>query len=125
MHIGQCIVVYCQKKDFATEISINSSVYTFSTAANCIKIFIYSIIPYQSAFSIEFQAIEKTTLIFALNHKLIKKGVNKQIKLFYLLRVKQAIKLWAFPLENKSFILVFIVSVNSCVQTLCINTGMV
>jgi len=35
-----------------------------------------------SSHFLEFQAIEKTTLIFVLNHRLIKKGVNKQIKLF-------------------------------------------
>jgi len=39
--------------------------------------------------------------------------------------MEQAINLWAFPLENKSFILAFIVSVNLCVQMLCINTGIV
>jgi len=33
---------------------------------------------------LEFQAIEKTTSIFVLNHRVIKKGVNKQIKLFLL-----------------------------------------
>jgi len=37
-----------------------------------------------SLYFLEFQAIEKTTLIFVLNHRLIKKGVNKQTKLFSL-----------------------------------------
>jgi len=54
-----------------------------------------------------------------LNHRQIKKAVNKQIKLF---GVKQAINLWAFPLGNKSIVLV----INSCAQMLCIiNTAMV
>jgi len=33
------------------KVSINSSVYNFSTATKYVKIFIYSIIPYQSTFS--------------------------------------------------------------------------
>ena len=37
-----------------------------------------------SLYFLEFQAIEKTTIIFVLNHRLIKKSVNKQIKLFSL-----------------------------------------
>jgi len=48
---------------------------------------------------LEFQAI----INFVLNHRLIKKDVNKQIKLFSLGKGGASINLWAFPLGNKSF----------------------
>jgi len=60
------------------EVSINSSVYNFSTATEILFIPLFHI----SLHFLELQGIEKTTLIFILNHRLIKKGVNKQIKLF-------------------------------------------
>jgi len=59
------------------KVSINSSIYNL-TVAKCVFIPLFRISPH----FLEFQAIENTALIFALNHRLIKKGVNKQIKLF-------------------------------------------
>jgi len=112
MHICQCIFLIVVKKNSLQsydKVSINSSVYNFSTAAKCARNFIplFCISPH----FLDFQTIEKTTLIFILNHmhRLIKKGVNEQIKLFHLVRMEQAINLWVFPLGSKSFILVFIV----------------
>jgi len=54
----------------------------FSTATKCFKKFI----PFFriSLHFLEFQAIEKNHINFVLDHRLIKKGVNKQIKLFSL-----------------------------------------
>jgi len=65
------------------KVSINSSVYNFSTATKCIRNFIYSIILYQSTFS-KVPSHRKNHIIFVSNYRLIKKGVNKQIKLFLL-----------------------------------------
>jgi len=86
------------------KVSINSNVYNFITVAKRVFIPLSCI----SLNFLEFQAIEKTILIYVLNHRLIKKGVNKQIKLFSLVRVEQAINLWAFPLLSKSLLLVCI-----------------
>jgi len=54
------------------KVSINCSVYNFSTAGKCV------VIPYQSAFS-RVPSHIKTKLNFVLNHRLIKKGVNQII----------------------------------------------
>jgi len=66
------------------KVSINSSAYNFSIAAKCVTNFIYSIIPYQPAFFIVPSHRKNHINFFVLNHRLIKKGVNKQIKLFSL-----------------------------------------
>jgi len=64
----------------------------------------YSIIPYQSAFS-RFPSHRKNHINFCFEPQV---SVNKS-NYFHLIRVEQAINLWAFPLGSKSFILVFIV----------------
>jgi len=70
---------------------------------------------------LEIQAIEKN-INFVWNHRLIKKVSINKSNYFYLVRVEQAINLWAFPL---GFILVFIYCITSCVQMLYITTDMV
>jgi len=64
------------------KVSINISVYNLNSCKMC-KNFIYSIIPYQSAFS-RVPSHRKNHISFVLNHRLIKKCVIKQIKLFSL-----------------------------------------
>jgi len=48
------------------KVNINSNVYNFSTATKCAKIHLF----------------HSVNITFVVNHRLIKKGVNKQIKLF-------------------------------------------
>jgi len=99
------------------KVSINS-VYTI-IITKCVKNCIYSIILHQSVFS-RVSSHRKTTLTFILNHRLIKKGVNKQIKLFSLGKGGASHYLRDFPFRK--VILVFIVLlIHACVQMLCIN----
>jgi len=102
MHIGHWILVHCDSLQSYDKVNINIVVYITSTAAKCVK-FIYSIIPYQSAFS-RVPSHRKNHINFVLNHRLIKKVSINKSNYFHLVKVEQAINLWVFPLENESII---------------------